>query len=327
MNVLLVQLSWLGDCVLSTPLIRGIKDKYPDCSVTVLTTPVAREIFVGHPVVKEVICYDKRGKDKGLGGFFRLVRLLRERNFNKVYSVHRSGRTCLLLWFAGIVERVGYRQSKLPWLFTRQIERPIDKHEVLRGLSLLELSDQNIDNLPDLEVGDVPVLETDRPYIVLFPSSAWFTKQWHGEGFREVARFFREERGYRVIILGSKKEQDYNQSIMSGIEVEDRTGQTSIKETMSLVKGASLVVCNDSFSLHLASAFKRPTVVVFCATSPSFGFGPWNNRRAAVVEMEGLSCKPCRRHGSNVCPTGTNLCMTGVKSERVVRVAEQMMSI
>lgn len=327
MKILLVQLSWLGDCVLTTPMIRAIKAKHPQSTVSVLTTPVAREIFEGHPHVNEVICYDKRGKDRGIRGFFRMTRVLSDQKFELVYSIHRSARTALLLWWAGIPERIGFDSGSLTWCFTQKVRRPKDQHEVLRNLALLGNSGEGAEGpVPPLELAlsGVPVEETER-YVVLFPSSAWFTKQWHGEGFAGVARHF-AGLGFRVVILGSKKEQEYNQTIMKGINVEDRTGLTSLKETMQLVRGASLVVCNDSFALHLASAFQRPTVVVFCATSPSFGFGPWENPYAQVVEVEGLSCKPCRRHGGTTCPTGTNLCMTGISAQRVVGAAQEVMS-
>jgi heptosyltransferase-2 len=332
MKILLVQLSWLGDCVLTTPMIRAIKAKHPQCTLSILTTPIAREIFGGHPEVNEVLCFDKRGKDRGIQGFFRMVRVLAGHQFDLVYSIHRSARTALLLWWAGIPIRIGFDSGSLIWCFTHKVYRPADQHEVLRNLALvgdavIPGGSQGV--VPPLELGLLASPEGHQgnvtgPYVVLFPSSAWFTKQWYGEGFGGVARHF-VGRGFQVIVLGSKKEQGYNRTVMDGIDVDDRTGLTSLKETMELVRGASLVVCNDSFALHLASAFKRPTVVVFCATSPSFGFGPWENPHAKVVEVEDLPCKPCRRHGGTTCPTGTNLCMTGVSAQGVVEVAEAVM--
>jgi heptosyltransferase-2 len=335
MKILLVQLSWLGDCVLTTPMIRAIKSKHPQSTVSILTTPVAREIFEGHPEVSEVICYDKRGNDRGMRGFFRIAQGLKRQRFDIVYSIHRSVRTALLLWWAGIPARIGFKRGSLAWWFTETVRRPGGQHEVVRNLALLgngrtgDDSQWSEKTAPPLELPIPSLPESSQAhssgsYAVLFPSSAWFTKQWYGEGFAGVARHF-AGRGLRVVILGSKKEQGYNQSVMEGIDVDDRTGLTSLRETIELVRKASLVVCNDSFALHLASAFKRPTVVVFCATSPSFGFGPWQNPRAIVLEVADLSCKPCRRHGGTVCPTGTKLCMTGVSAQRVIEAAEAVM--
>jgi heptosyltransferase-2 len=76
--------------------------------------------------------------------------------------------------------------------------------------------------------------------------------------------------------------------------------------------------------LHMASAFKVPTVAIFCATSPSFGFGPWKNR-ALVVEDEQLQCKPCSRHGTRKCPLGIETCMK-LPAERVIEAADSLLA-
>ena len=95
-------------------------------------------------------------------------------------------------------------------------------------------------------------------------------------------------------------------------------------EALPLYQDAALVVCNDSLALHLASAFKVPNVAVFCATSPEFGFGPWENC-AEVVEKKELACKPCRRHGSMKCPTGTESCMNDLGADKVISAIQNVM--
>jgi heptosyltransferase II len=339
MKLLLVQLSWLGDCVLTTPLINVLKTRYPTATITLLTTPVAQGLFEGSSLIDSVITYDKRGSEKGLRGLLRVAKIIRNQKFDRVFSVHRSGRTAVLLWCSGIPERVGFAASRLSFLYNKRMQRPSQEHEVVRNLAILgdvtkgdvsegeQKSPLKLDLLPNVnpDTAGGKFLSQSTPFIVLFPSSSWFTKQWNGAGYAAVARYF-TKRGFRVAVLGSKKEQLYNRTIMKEIGVEDLTGKTSLAETNLIVSQAALVVCNDSLALHLASAFLRPTVVVFCATSPSFGFGPWQNPYAEIVEMSGLSCKPCRRHGSTECPTGTNLCMIGVTSESVIQAAETQMA-
>lgn len=92
------------------------------------------------------------------------------------------------------------------------------------------------------------------------------------------------------------------------------------------VKNAKLVICNDSMALHMAFAFKIPTVAVFCATSPEFGFGPWENR-AIVVEKKGLVCKPCHRHGKQICPEGTEACMKELSHMEVIYAASNLLNM
>jgi heptosyltransferase-2 len=107
--------------------------------------------------------------------------------------------------------------------------------------------------------------------------------------------------------------------------VQNLCGETSLLDLVELIRGASVVVCNDSVALHIASATQTPVVVVFCSTSPRFGFGPWGTE-ARILEKDGLFCKPCSRHGRRVCPNGTNACMTGVTSSQVVQAVCQLRS-
>jgi heptosyltransferase-2 len=82
--------------------------------------------------------------------------------------------------------------------------------------------------------------------------------------------------------MGGPGDAAVNQRVADGLDVIDLAGKTSISDAMSIVQQAKLVVCNDSMSLHMASAFKVPTVAVFCATSPALGFGPWKNNARVV---------------------------------------------
>ena len=124
-----------------------------------------------------------------------------------------------------------------------------------------------------------------------------------------------------MCIRDSSGEYDLCEKVMSDTKgVRNFAGKVSIEEFLWIVENSYGVVCNDSFTLHVASAFQKPTATVFCATSPRFGFGPWQNPVARVVEKTGLWCKPCRAHGSRVCPTRSEACMRGVTAIEVLSV-------
>src|SRR5690606_14120325 len=91
MKILLVQTSFLGDNILSTPVIPGIKSLYPGSELVVLTTVAAAAVYQGNPEVARVISFDKRGQDKGVRGLIRLARQIRDERFDIAYSLHRSG--------------------------------------------------------------------------------------------------------------------------------------------------------------------------------------------------------------------------------------------
>ncbi|NMC62222.1 MAG: glycosyltransferase family 9 protein, partial [SAR324 cluster bacterium] len=168
--------------------------------------------------------------------------------------------------------------------------------------------------------------EEGEKFAVLMPGSEWETKRWSWEGYREVAKAL-IDRKMKVLVCGNSKERAYNKQVSENLDVIDLSGQTTLQDLMYLIKNAALVVCNDSMALHMASAFKTPNVAIFCATSPEFGFGPWMNSASVVVQKEGLYCKPCRRHGGHICPTGTEKCMKDLPASDVIRAIDNILSI
>ncbi|MCB0338465.1 MAG: glycosyltransferase family 9 protein, partial [Bdellovibrionales bacterium] len=205
-------------------------------------------------------------------------------------------------------------------------------HDVLRNLSLLEMDFESPVKIPKL---NLPIEQgprarfiseiEDRKPVVLVPGSVWATKRWDWKGYRELASYL-ISRGIPVVVAGSKEERDLCDRVCKDLDVKNMAGETNISEFVALIAGARLVVCNDSMALHVASSFLTPTVAIFCSTSPSFGFGPWNNANSIVVEREDLDCKPCGRHGSSRCPLGTEECMVGLSSDRVISALEKVMN-
>lgn len=340
-KVLLIPKGFLGDVLLTTPTIAALKQGSPDTHVSVVCSPTTAEFVRRDPLVDAVIVYDRRTTEKGFAGIRSFAERLKNETFDVAYAFHRSPRTAIMLRMAGIPQRIAYSDSYGRFLYTRTVRKDVRLHEVLRNVSLVEgeLSEQSrsdfkaLAEAPDAQVSwaDIRVPKSDNaqisqvvaefiaspePYVVLSPGSAWETKRWHTDGFRAVARAL-DQRSVRVIVVGAPSDRNVCQQVVEGTSALNVCGQTSIEDLISLVRGASCVVCNDSLALHVCSATKTPAVAVFCATSPRFGFGPWRNR-AVVLEKSDLFCKPCRRHGSRSCPTGTNACMTGVSSAEVV---------
>lgn len=326
MKILLVQTSFLGDTILSTPVISGIKKIYPDAELWMMTTPIAVPLVERDPLLTGVISYDKRGVNKGLSGLLRMKNRIKNIGFDRVYSLHRSFRTTLLLWLTRIPDRIGCSDAGLSFLYTQTRSRNFKDHDVLRNLSILSGDlpkaefDAEMRLFPPEEKELKEELKKRIPaagsYAVLAPGSVWKTKMWHRQGYRSVAKFLLSQ-GMHVVFVGAKSDKAVCAEVAQGLDVIDLSGKTGISEVMYVMKHAALVVCNDSMSLHMASAFKVPNVAVFCATSPEFGYGPWKNK-AIVVEKEALACRPCRPHGSNKCPTGTEACMRDLSPDVVI---------
>ncbi len=351
-RILLVPKGFFGDVVLITPVIAALKESNPGFRISLVCDPQMVPLVGRDPLVDEAIPFDRAGRHAGWKGLKIFAAELKSREFDVACSFHRSARTSLLLYKAGIPRRIGFADAGLRGLYTESVSRLPVAHDVLRNVSLVEsmLSERVREQLalldhkgpqpgngvgrlrlPSIESSELSprvreVIEQRGAYAVVVPGSAWETKRWSAAEFRSTAAALVREYGLKVIVTGTQGEQEVCERVACDLEqVENMSGKTSLLDLIALIRGASVVVCNDSVALHIASAAATPVAVVFCSTSPRFGFGPWGTE-ARVFEKDGLFCKPCGRHGRRSCPSGTSACMTGVSSSDVVAAVAELLN-
>ena len=340
-RLLVAQTGFLGDVVLTTPLLRALRRTLRPASLSVLTTPQAQPLVRDHPAVDRVLTDDKRGAGRGLSGLLHTARRLRAEAFTLAVAPHKSFRTGLLLALAGIPKRVGFRGSPGRSFYHQTVRRDADRHEIERILCLMRAfgcEPEDCDRTPHVAYAAAAGTEAQRlldraqvrasePMFVVCPGSVWHTKRWSPAGYADVVRTLARDYG-RVVLCGSEDE------VGVAKEVEDRaqtpgvvnlTGRAGLQTFMALIDRARLVVCNDSAPMHLAVARRVPVVAIFCATTPALGYGPYTDA-AVVVEREGLFCRPCGRHGGPRCPRGTEDCINQVTAHDVLAGIDRLLN-
>lgn len=325
MRILIIHTAFIGDIVLSTPLIKKIKDTYPDSDITYVTTPSGEAILKNNPHLNNIIVYDKRGEHKGISGVWQLGKRLRYENFNMVITPHRYLRSSILSWLSRSPIRKGYDLASGSCLFTEKIKYDRTKHEVEKLLSFvapenkkryeIELYPGEKEKMKGDNLWKENLLE-DKKVVVLAPGSKWFTKQWPVEYFNKLAESLKKLSNVRLIVVGGKDE------INLPIEKEniiDMRGKTSLLELADILSRADVVVTNDSSPIHIASAFKKPRIfALFGPTIEKFGFFPWS-LNSKVFQVDGLKCRPCGIHGGKSCPEKHFKCMRDILPEEVFK--------
>src|SRR5918994_2039820 len=181
---LVVQPAFLGDVILTTPLLRALADKYG--RVDVVVPPTAAPLLEGHPAVREVVPYDKKGGDAGLGGVRRMGAALRRRRYARAYLPHRSWRSAALALLARVPERVGFADSPAAITYTTRVTRAPPGHEVER---LLALAGRRSRGAPpvSLSLSAEDEAAADRwlalhgispGFTAIAPGATWGTKRW-----------------------------------------------------------------------------------------------------------------------------------------------------
>ena len=327
-RILVVQTGFIGDVILSTPIFQNLRVKYPQAEIIALTTPLSRELFEYHPAISETLVFDKRGAQRGFVGLLEMSKQLKQYQFDAVFSLHKSWRTALLLYLSNIPQRFGFREASAHWLYTRTTRRKDLSHEVLRNLAILRcvgLEPIDAEQKLFVQLSESARQAADKylaavrskPLVGLAPGSVWPTKRWPGEYFSELGQSLKQQ-GYQLVLLGGPADAEIGTEVAAalGPDTLNLIGQTSLLESAAVIQQLSVLVSNDSAPLHLASALGVSSVALFCATVPEFGFGPWQNEHR-VLGVEGLSCRPCGRHGGKTCPTGTHACQLELKPQVV----------
>ncbi len=316
---LVIQTSFLGDAVLTTPLLAQLAHRGP---VDVLATPASAALLRGHPAVRAVLVYDKRGADRGLPGLYRMASRLRAERYEVAFLAQGSWRSAALAWLAGIPSRIGFSTSAGRLLYTKRVAYRDDVHHAARLLLLARPNGRvpsEAELRPSLAPGDaeraaVDALLAERgvgdgePLVALAPGSVWGTKRWpyYAELAQQLAG------AARIVVVGGADDTALAAAILAAVpSAIDATGRLSLLASAELVGRCRGIVTNDSLPQHLASAMGTPTLAVFGPTVPDFGFGPLAPRRE-VLGLESLSCRPCDRHGPQRCPLGHHRCMVDI---------------
>lgn len=317
-NILVIQTSFIGDAVLTLPMLEKLKTLYPKSILSVLTIPSTEIIFANSPFVDDVIVYDKRGKDKGLKNLFVLGKKLREKKFTKLFSPHRSLRTAIIVLLSQVFESTGFNNSSLSYAYKNSVEYNLNEHEVIRNFRLINypfdgdswkvLPKLNIPQESQKIIADFIKTNINSEYICVSPGSVWETKKYLDKYYIEIIKYI-VGIGYKVVILGSSKEFDACENIKKEFSssVINTAGKFSIIETIELIKRSKMIICNDSAPTHFAMAANSSVITLFCSTVPEFGFYPYSDK-SSFLSVGNLSCKPCGIHGFRECPKNNYEC-------------------
>ncbi len=325
-NILVIQTAFLGDAILTTSLVRALKQTYPDAKIDILTIPGTSIVFKFNPHINNTLVFDKRNSSKKYLSFISLCIKLRAKHYDLAVSAHLSWSSSLLMFLSGIPNRLGFPRQKL---LTMTIELPKGIPIAKRYLRLMTvLTDQEFSSQTELfwdEKTDVCVdklvkdyITSDEKVIGIAPGSIWNTKRWLPEYFSSLISML-DKYKIKCILIGGNDDIDLCNTIStnSGVTPLNLAGKLSILGSAALIKRLRLLVTNDSAPLHLANAVETDVIAIFGPTVKRFGFFPFRESDK-VLEIE-LECRPCGKHGGNSCPQTHFRCMKAITPDMVLK--------
>jgi heptosyltransferase-2 len=331
-RILVVNVNWLGDAILTTPIFKALKENFPSAYIGVMTPERIREVFENNPYIDEVIIFDEKGKEKKFLNKIRFARALKKKGFDTAFFIHRSFTRAFICFLAGIKERIGYRRLKNLFVLTKKIKPPpASVHRQDYYLYLFEKIGIVIeDRLPRVFIKEEDRVKyrtffkdiTDKySYVVgINPSANWSLKRWPQEKFALLSDSLIRDLNCAVFFIGTEKERQTVKSVVDNMKEKpyDFCGKTDLKELAALLENMDLFISNDSGPAHLAASLGINTLVLFGPTSIELT-SP-RGSRVRIIKKD-INCKiPCYNLSCS-----DNACMKKISVEDVFLEAENIL--
>lgn len=354
---LVVQTAFLGDLLLSIPLLKKCRALWPEHKLGLVCRKGLGDFFLKAGIVDQIYEIEKGKKDT----YSRILQQLKTEKVDHLISPHESMRTVLFCAQIKAQYKISYKNAWNFFVFGERVVRDVRLPDAMRQLSLLAPFDVDLkDHLQNYVQTAKPYLPSQQGHlsappswasmsqreqvlkhqelfeqlkskfqlegfedgkaILIFPGSVWATKRWTEEGFVGTGKALQQQ-GYKIYVMGGPGEETLAERVASQIPGSvSLAGKTKIIESAQLIARAALLIGNDSASTHLAAVCETPLIAVFGPTILEFGYRPWS-AESYVVQKSDLRCRPCGKHGHKVCPIKTHVCMKDIPAEEVLRTA------
>ena len=307
---LVVRFSSIGDIILTTPVLRHLKQQVDDAEIHYLTKAVYAPLLEANPCIDRTHVFD--------GDIKACIRMLREEGIDYVIDLHHNLRSARIKHG---LRRIAFSVHKLNWLKWLYVnfkkDRLPDRHMVDRNLDTInsfidEQDDRGLDYyIPEKSEIDIRSLPDPfrEGYIGLSIGAQHETKMIPVESLVKLCQMLE----YPVLILGGPGDQDRGDFIVSSLpekDIHNACGHYSIHQSASLVRQTKVLITNDTGLMHIGAAFYKKIISVWGNTVPSFGMYPYRAHPSSrQFEVSGLSCRPCSKIGYQKCPKSHFKCM------------------
>jgi ADP-heptose:LPS heptosyltransferase len=305
---LIIRFSSIGDIVLTTPVIRNLRKKYPEASIHYLTKKKFAGIVQSNPYLDKVVLLKEDIKDT--------IEELENENYDHIIDLHHNLRTLRIKNSLRKIPFYSFNKLNIEkWIYTNfKINLLPKQHIVDRYMATVTKLGVVNDNLgldyfipegDSLKEGDLPFSHT-HGYIAIAIGAAHNTKKLPVEKLQDLAKKII----HPIVLLGGSEDFSNGEKIAESdtVKIYNACGKFSLNESADIVRNATLVISHDTGMMHIAAAFKKKILSVWGNTVPSFGMVPYQTSYE-VFQVNKLWCRPCSKTGFDKCPLGHFKCM------------------
>lgn len=327
MRILVIRLSSIGDVVLTTPVLKEFKKKYPQATIDFIVLDKFKDSIEGSPYIDNLILFNK-SEYKGLKGIRRFVKTIEENNYDYIFDLHSKLRSIgICLFMKGKVYRYKKRSLWKTILVKLKLIRYRADNTIVKNYfgAFKDMGIQYQGEDLDFSFGDSALKKVEgySNFVAMAPGASKNTKKWTVEGFGNLAKLIHEKYGKDILLIGGDGDNKICTEInsISGGVCTDLSGKLSLKESGALLARADYLVTNDSGPFHIARGVKTKSFVIFGPTDP--GMFEYDEYGTLIYRNE--PCSPCSLHGDKECPKGHFNCMKKLRAEDVLEIIEKEM--
>jgi ADP-heptose:LPS heptosyltransferase len=321
---LIIRFSSIGDIVLTTPVVRSIKNQVEDAEIHYLTKPQFAKIIEGNPYIDKVHVLKK--------SFADTIRELKYEHFDYVIDLHKNLRSFRVKNRLRIISFSFDKLNKEKWLMVNFKKNKLpDNHIVDRYLENLSIFDiqndrQGLDYfIPNEDQVDLKIIsdELKNGFVGIVVGAYHNTKKLPPEKIVSICQKIDKP----VVLLGGPDDQDEAEKIKSavGTNIYNACGKFNINQSASIVKQANVILTPDTGLMHIASAFKKKIVSVWGNTIPAFGMYPYlPHPQSEIMEIKGLKCRPCTKIGFTKCPKKHFKCILDLDDDYIAKKIREL---
>jgi len=331
----------MGDVILTTPLIRRLKEVFPQTQLSYLTQDAFAPLLLHNPHLDEVIALPLRG---GRTEQWRVYYQLRQRRFDLAIDLFGNPRTALMTWLTGAPIRVGGDFRGRGKLYNVRVPSPptepnaIDFHwHSLEALGITKGDNRTEIFITEEEQGWANEflrgfnLDRARPVVGLHPGATWPNKRWPEKYFAELARQLCEQNVQVLITQGPGEENivlDVMRQIPSPKILTSRNVSIillpalQLRQLAGVLQQMQVFVSNDCGAMHLAVAVGTPTIGLFGPSQPHIWF-PYDQADGHLALWQPIECRPCHK---NFCPLGHLDCQNKLPPDRVAAAVRERLA-
>ncbi len=334
-KILVIRLDRIGDMVMTTPIFRALKEKWPDAQITVLANPVNRNIVSNNPFIDHILVYDRKDIHKSMGNRLIFFRSIRERNFDLVIDPYLDYelKTSFLTRFIGKKFRLGFEFAGRGIFYNIRYQSnafPVStekKHMADYYLDLImylgveakqrqpEIFLNTVERKNAYKLLEKAGVNAESKIIGIHPGGNYQSQRWSVKKFAAVSDHLITNYNAKVVIFAGQAEKqllsefrDY--AVKTPLFLDD----LSLREFMAVLSHCNLFLCNNSGPLHIATALNISTVSTMGPTIPYHWWPRGNNH---IVLREDLDCSPCKK---GICKT--HECMELIETDDFISAVE-----